>query len=104
MCSDEFERSNLAKEEHEILKEFHERREKFNAEIVVNAFDIYTYPGCGFPTLDSRGDYLICDVCNWEDDNQDYANADEVWGGPNYELSLTENRINIGKKPEWPYQ
>ncbi|MCF8255397.1 MAG: hypothetical protein K9I36_16210 [Bacteroidia bacterium] len=56
----------------------------------------FTCPGCGFPTLSSRGNYQICSVCNWEDDNQDDKSEDEIWGGPNSTLSLTENRLNIG--------
>ncbi|MBI3807578.1 MAG: hypothetical protein HY281_08725 [Nitrospirae bacterium] len=42
-----------------------------------------------------RGGDKICQVCLWHDDGQDDLNADEVWGGPNYELSLTEARQNF---------
>ncbi|MCY7293332.1 MAG: hypothetical protein LH615_14225, partial [Ferruginibacter sp.] len=31
-------------------------------------------------------------------DGQDDDDADEILGGPNYELSLTENRLKIGKQ------
>ena len=54
-------------------------------------------PCCGFPTLDERGDYDICELCNWEDDGQDDLYADEVWGGPNGDYSLTEARRNFNK-------
>jgi hypothetical protein len=34
-------------------------------------------------------------VCFWEDDGQDDHDADEVHGGPNRGLSLTEARRNF---------
>src|SRR5262245_21961431 len=51
-------------------------------------------PVCGCKTLGERGGYEICPVCFWEDDGQDDQSADEVWGGPNGSLSLTEARVN----------
>lgn len=38
--------------------------------------------------------FEICQVCFWEDDGQDNIDADEVKGGPNGDLSLTEARRN----------
>ncbi|CDR07482.1 hypothetical protein GCM10022420_004250 [Streptomyces iranensis] len=55
----------------------------------------YSCPCCGFVTLDERGNYEICPVCFWEDDGQDDHDADEVRGGPNRGLSLTEARRNF---------
>ncbi|MDM5219671.1 CPCC family cysteine-rich protein [Peribacillus sp. NJ11] len=52
---------------------------------------------CGFPTLDERGGHDICELCNWEDDGQNDLYADEVWGGPNGDYSLTEARRNFNK-------
>ncbi len=52
-------------------------------------------PCCGFRTLDDRGGFEICPVCNWEDDGQDDADAEFVRGGPNGSLSLTEARRNF---------
>ncbi len=52
-------------------------------------------PCCGYPTLSERGIYDICELCNWEDDGQDDPYADEVWGGPNKDYSLTEARKNF---------
>jgi hypothetical protein len=52
-------------------------------------------PCCGRRTLARRNEYDICRVCWWEDDGQDNADADEVWGGPNYEVSLTQARVNV---------
>jgi hypothetical protein len=52
-------------------------------------------PCCGFKTLDERGGFEICPVCNWEDDGQDDHDADVVRGGPNGQLSLTAARANF---------
>lgn len=52
-------------------------------------------PCCGFHTLTERAAYEICELCNWEDDGQGDANADEVRGGPNSDYSLTEARRNF---------
>ncbi|WP_144556019.1 CPCC family cysteine-rich protein [Bacillus sp. X1(2014)] len=52
-------------------------------------------PCCGYPTLEERGVFEICILCNWEDDGQDDPDADEVWGGPNGDYSLTEARKNF---------
>ncbi len=55
----------------------------------------YNCPCCGYPTLEERGGYEICELCGWEDDGQDDPHADEVWGGPNGSLSLTAARENF---------
>jgi hypothetical protein len=55
---------------------------------------LYRCPCCGCRTLTERGGYDICQVCFWEDDGQDDHDADTVRGGPNYELSLTQARMN----------
>jgi hypothetical protein len=55
----------------------------------------YPCPCCGFVTLPERGADDICPVCFWEDDGQDDHDADEVRGGPNYSLSLSEARRNF---------
>src|ERR1044071_1549393 len=54
----------------------------------------YTCPCCGYPTLTERNRWDICPNCWWEDDGQDDPHADEVWGGPNSNLSLTQARQN----------
>ena len=51
-------------------------------------------PCCFQETLSERHTWEICSVCNWEDDGQDDHDADEVYGGPNYSLSLTQARLN----------
>jgi hypothetical protein len=52
-------------------------------------------PCCGYRTLLARGEDEICQVCYWHDDGQDDPKADEVWGGPNKNLSLTQARANF---------
>ena len=51
-------------------------------------------PCCGQPTLRERCRYEVCPECWWEDDGQDDPHADEVWGGPNADVSLTQARAN----------
>nr|WP_230058046.1 CPCC family cysteine-rich protein [Agrobacterium fabrum] len=55
----------------------------------------YQCPCCKYLTLKERGGYDICPVCYWEDDGQDDPYADQVRGGPNYHLSLTQARENF---------
>ena len=52
----------------------------------------YPCPCCGEHTLDARGVFEICPVCDWQDDGQDDHDADAVRGGPNGDLSLTGAR------------
>jgi hypothetical protein len=52
-------------------------------------------PCCGYPTLPELNSYEICELCNWEDDGQDDETAQEVWGGPNSNYSLSEARKNF---------
>lgn len=37
----------------------------------------------------------MCQICWWEDDGQDDSTADEVWGGPNGDYSLSAARANF---------
>jgi hypothetical protein len=55
----------------------------------------YRCPCCGYLTLSERGMYELCPVCFWEDDGQDDHDADQVRGGPNRGLSLTQARRNF---------
>lgn len=52
-------------------------------------------PCCGYRTLMENAAYEICPVCFWEDDGQSDRDADEVWGGPNGQLSLRQARANF---------
>lgn len=55
-------------------------------------------PCCHLLTLTARADYEICRECGWEDDGQDDPRADELWGGPNGSLTLTEARASYAKR------
>jgi hypothetical protein len=52
-------------------------------------------PCCHYRTLHERGGFEICPVCFWEDDGQDDHDSDDVRGGPNGLLSLTQARDNF---------
>jgi hypothetical protein len=54
-------------------------------------------PCCYYPTLHEEDGDEICYLCGWQDDGQDDPYADEVWGGPNKDYSLTEARENFKK-------
>jgi Cysteine-rich CPCC len=56
-----------------------------------------TCPCCGYPTLEERGNYDICELCNWEDDGQDDEDSSKALGGPNGGYSLDEARSNFQK-------
>lgn len=77
------------------LKDFKLRRHFFDTHIAKRHLSIYTCPSCGFPTLEGRSEYEICDVCNWEDSGQDDPDADTAYGGPNGGFSLTGSRCSI---------
>lgn|SRR5678816_4452960 len=49
-------------------------------------------PCCQCLTLAEPAAFEICSVCSWEDDGQGDSDADEVRGGPNGSLSLTDAR------------
>ena len=93
-----FDLSTITPEEKNLLNDFFRRRQIVDLYLRDNNIPMFTCPGCGYPTLQERGAYEICKVCNWEDDNQDDENAEEIWGGPNGDLSLTENRLSIIKE------
>ncbi|MDI2130828.1 CPCC family cysteine-rich protein [Yinghuangia seranimata] len=52
----------------------------------------YPCPCCRLMTLESFACFEICPECGWEDDGQDDSNADQVLGGPNGSMSLTQAR------------
>ena len=55
----------------------------------------YRCPCCAYLTLRERGGDEICRVCYWQDDGQDDHDVDEVRGGPNELLSLSQARANF---------
>jgi Cysteine-rich CPCC len=52
-------------------------------------------PCCRYQTLHERGGYEISLLCFWEDNGQDDHDADEVRGGLNGTLSLSQARHNF---------
>jgi hypothetical protein len=83
----------MSKEKIQTLIQRREVMDKFIEGLSIK--DVATCPCCGFPTLSDHAAYEICAVCNWEDDGQDNDNADEIVGGPNGTLSLTQARIDF---------
>lgn len=82
----------------QILDDFKTRRFSFDDYLKEkNNHKFFTCPSCGFPTLNERGGYDICNICDWEDDGQDDSHADKILGGPN-RISLTESRLKIGRE------
>lgn len=83
-----------------LLLDFNSRRQLFESFIKDSKLieKSFTCPSCGFPTLTERHSWEICSICNWEDDGQDDANANEIFGGPNGGMSLTESRIEFQKE------
>ena len=52
-------------------------------------------PSCGYLTIEERCVFNICRFCFWEDDGQDNHDANEVFGGPNSDYSLTAHRLEF---------
>jgi len=76
------------------------RRRPLNASIVGQLGQLVVIaekvrcPCCASRTLRERGVDDICQVCWWHDDGQDDVDADEVRGGPNGNISLTQARAS----------
>lgn len=89
------------RENQAILEIFFTRRKIMDNYILTHSIqNTFTCPSCAFPTLSEKSAYEICSICRWEDDGQDDSNADEILGGPNGKLSLTESRIRITRELE----
>ncbi len=80
-----------------LLEEFKKRRAQLQVFADENDLSISLCPSCGFPTLSKRWFYEICSICDWQHDGQDDKDADEIMGGPNGGLSLTQSRLNFCK-------
>jgi hypothetical protein len=84
-----------------FLGRFISRREVMDKYIHIKVIpNTFTCPSCAFPTLSQRINYEICPICNWEDDGQDDLDADNLLGGPNGNLSLTDSRLKINQEIE----
>lgn len=51
-------------------------------------------PCCDYVSLPERGNFLICEVCFWEDNGQDLEDLEEE-SGPNKGLTLRQARANF---------
>lgn len=96
MYHEKFDRSTLTPEDNNLLDEFATRRVLIGRYIRQFKLHLFTCPSCGFPTLHHQGIFEVCAVCDWKDDGQDDEEADEILGGPNGKLSLTEYRVATG--------
>jgi hypothetical protein len=52
-------------------------------------------PCCGFPTLESRDDFDICNLCWWEDGPEAITIGPHTISGPNGSYSLAEAQANF---------
>lgn len=101
--------TGLSEDDNRIITAFYAKRKLFDDYLRNHAIGLFTCPGCAYPTLEDRGEFSICQVCLWEDDGQDdeipsviadvLIKFDGV-SGPNGQLTLTQNRLNIGRQLE----
>lgn len=89
-----FDKILLNADDLDLLEQFRVRRADFERQIEESniIYHKYTCPACGFPTLDVRGDYETCIVCEWEDDGSD---KDEFSVSGLNHMSLVEARVNV---------
>src|SRR5215213_8448980 len=52
----------------------------------------YPCPCCYSPALPARASFEICAFCGWQDDGQNDDDAEEIFGGPNGNVSLATAR------------
>jgi len=51
-------------------------------------------PVCGFETVEENyGSYMICEVCNWEDDSVQLANPCSKGGANGYSLAQAQMKL-----------
>lgn len=56
-------------------------------------------PVCGFETVEENyGSYMICEICNWEDDGVQLANPCSKGGANGYSLAEAQEKL-ISKYP-----
>lgn len=58
----------------------------------------FTCPCCGYKTLSSKptGTFLICELCDWEDDNVQFNDPDFEGGANIYSLRQSQHRYADG--------
>ena len=57
--------------------------------------DFLACPCCGYPTLETRGEYEICTICWWEDEKTAFDTAPETISPANHGYTLTRARANF---------
>jgi hypothetical protein len=62
-----------------------------DVKIIGNDPKLFPCVCCGYNTLGKRGEYLICNVCFWEDDGE---NALHVYSAPNH-MTLAQAKNNF---------
>jgi Cysteine-rich CPCC len=96
MYPERFDHSTLTTEDNNLLSEFATRRSLIGRYLRQLKLHRFTCPSCAFPTLLHQGILECCAVCDWKDDGQDDEDANDILGGPNGKLSLTEYRVASG--------
>jgi hypothetical protein len=91
-----FDTLKLSGNDKEVIREIIDRRVVFEKFITDNNIERNVCPCCGFPSLVQRYTGEICILCNWADDGQDDATANEMreFHG---DISLTQGRMKTGK-------
>lgn len=84
----------LSPADREQLADFDRRRAAFEHALAASNIlhHKHTCPACGFPTLDSRFDYLRCVICLWEDG---VGEEDPTRARPPNDESLVDARLRI---------
>ncbi|NVJ61063.1 MAG: hypothetical protein HWE27_11780 [Gammaproteobacteria bacterium] len=58
----------------------------------------FTCPCCGYKTLDLEppGTFVICELCDWEDDSVQFSDPDYEGGANGYSLRQSQHRYANG--------
>lgn len=90
-----FDASTLTADDRAALAAYERRRAYYEQAIEQSNVIHHKHlcPICGFPTLDARGEYELCVICQWEDDGD---GDPMIIGPPNY-TSMTQARIKIAR-------
>jgi hypothetical protein len=63
--------AGLSEDDNRINAAFHAKGKLFDDYLRNHVIGLFTCTGCGYPTLDRRGHFSICEVSFWEDDGED---------------------------------
>jgi hypothetical protein len=59
------------------------------------ATKVFRCPCCKYKTLHGRGYFEVCQVCGWEDDGQDEADAERVLGEPQRRVKSSTRTVKL---------